>query len=127
MQIIRRSDWGIHPLPEKHETIALEGSFTEQQMQRIKAGFRPRTMDDFWFIYWEEDTLFFHRSWTGFCIYEVKFVREGECYKMIKADINRDPEQYGETNGERDKKTITCLIDSYFFRYNPDYLCDNET
>ena len=29
--------------------------------------------EDKWFIYWENDTLFFHRSWTGVCVYIVRF------------------------------------------------------
>jgi len=32
-------------------------------------GLVPEEIEDKWFIYWEDDTLFFHRSWTGNCIY----------------------------------------------------------
>jgi hypothetical protein len=68
-------------------------------------------MEDKWFIYWKDDTLFFHRSWTGFCIYVVSFAAEGDSFRMIAADVNRDPEQYKATNDERDAGMISYLVD----------------
>ena len=37
-------------------------------MDQIRAGHIPEMMEDKWFIYWQDDRLFFHRSWTGYCI-----------------------------------------------------------
>jgi hypothetical protein len=68
-------------------------------------------MEDKWFIYWKDDTLFFHRSWTGFCIYVVSFSAEGDSCRMIAADVNRDSEQYQGTNDERDAEMISYLVD----------------
>lgn len=68
-------------------------------------------MEDKWFIYWKDDTLFFYRSWTGFCIYVVRFAAEGESCGMIEADVNRDPEQYKEASDERDAEMISYLVD----------------
>ena len=68
-------------------------------------------MEDKWFIYWKNDGLFFHRSWTGYCIYVVRFVAKADNFMMIEADVNRDPEQYNETNDENDIEMISCLVD----------------
>ena len=68
-------------------------------------------MEDKWFIYWKDDTLFFHRSWTGFCIYVIRFAVEGDSCRMIEADVNRDPKQYKETIDKRDVKMISYLVD----------------
>jgi len=71
----------------------------------------PGQMEDKWFIYWKDDTLYFHRSWTGSCIYVVHFAKEGNNYRMIKAEVNRDPKQYMETSDKRDAKMISYLVD----------------
>ena len=34
-----------------------------------------------------------HRSWTGFCIFEVELAPSGEGYEVKAAWANRDPEQ----------------------------------
>ena len=53
----------------------------------------------------------FHRSWTGICIYVVRFVADEHSWKMIEADVNRNPEQHNETNNERDIGMISYLVD----------------
>ena len=68
-------------------------------------------MEDKWFIYWNDDALFFHRSWTGFCIYVVRFAADGATWRMIQADVNRDRRQYEETDDDRDARLISYLID----------------
>jgi hypothetical protein len=68
-------------------------------------------MEDKWFIYWKDDTLFFHRSWTGLCLYVVRFATERDRCRMIEADVNRDPEHYKDTSDERDAEMISYLVD----------------
>ena len=100
MKAAERSDWQTEQLPSKRITIPLNRSLTLSEMQRLRSGLVPEQMEDKWFIYWQNDRLFFHRSWTGFCIYEVRFTSQGDCYRMVDADVNRDPEQYsGQLNG----------------------------
>jgi hypothetical protein len=40
----------------------------------------PRDMDDRWFIYLEGEWVHLHRSWTGFCIYQVRLEAVGSSY-----------------------------------------------
>jgi hypothetical protein len=79
-------------------------------------GLVPEEMEDKWFIYWQDDALFFHRSWTGFCVYIVRFSPEGDGHRMVQADLNRDPEQYGGTSDEHDARMISYLIDLLLLR-----------
>ena len=105
------SDWKTEALPSKRATIRLDRTFPPQEMEHIRKGLVPDQMEDKWFIYWKDDTLFFHRSWTGFCLYVVRFASEGDGCRMIEADVNRDPEQYKESNDERDAEMISYLVD----------------
>ncbi|MFQ5430684.1 MAG: hypothetical protein ACE5E1_10275, partial [Phycisphaerae bacterium] len=87
-----------------------------QETKRIRKGLIPKQMEDKWFIYWKDDVLFFHRSWTGFCIYAVRFSVEGDGCRMIEATVNRDPEQYKATSDERDAEMISYLVDVLLLR-----------
>ena len=73
-------------------------------------------MEDKWFVYWKDDELYFHRSWTGICIYKVKF----ECEEMggvaVRAVVNRDPDQYSNVDGDYDAQLIHYLISLLLLR-----------
>ena len=105
------SAWKTHALPARRASVTLDRVFSPQDMDGICRGVVPETMDDKWFIYWKEDALFFHRSWTGFCIYVVRFAADGDAWRMMQADVNRDPRQHQETDTDRDARLIGCLID----------------
>lgn len=111
MKAAKPTDWKTKSLPSKRTSIRLDRTLSSKEMQRIRLGLVPVQMEDKWFIYWKNNALFFHRSWTGFCIYVVRFATEGENCRMIEADVNRNPEQYTETNDERDAEMISYLVD----------------
>ncbi len=122
------NDWKRKPMPEKNTRIVFEKGYNEQEMEKIKWGFIPEQMEDKWFIFWKDNKLHFHRSWTGICIYIVNFQKEqNNKYSIKDAIINRDPEQYKSTDDEYDKKLILYIIDtlligkpSVFPSSNPD-------
>ena len=111
MRTAKPTDWTTEALPSKRITIRLDRTFSPQEMKSIRRGLIPEQMEDKWFIYWKDDTLFFHRSWTGYCIYVVRFAAVGDGCRMFEADVNRDPEQYRETSDERDAEMISFLVD----------------
>lgn len=111
MKTAKPTDWKTRPLPSKRTTIRLDRTFSPQEIKLICKGFVLGQMEDKWFIYWKDDTLYFHRSWTGHCVYIVRFVAESDSFRMIEADVNREPEQYKQTSDERDVAMISYLID----------------
>jgi hypothetical protein len=124
MKAAKESDWQTQPLPSQRSTIPLDRRFSSAEIQRLRSGLVPEEMEDKWFIYWQDDTLFLHRSWTGFCVYVVRFAPEGDAYRMVEAEVNRDPEQYRETNDDRDARMISYLIDVLFLGRQADFPSD---
>ncbi len=104
------SAWQTKPLPKKRTTVPLDQSFSENEILRFQIGVIPEEMEDKWFVYWEDDTLFFHRSWTGFCLYVVRFVCDDNGATAVEADLNRDPEQYKNTDDQYDVEMIPYLV-----------------
>jgi hypothetical protein len=99
-------------MPEKRSRLALRREFTEAEYESIRHGLVPEQMEDKWFIFLEGETLYFHRSWTGNCIYQLSLRREGEKYAVSDALVNRDAGQYGGTNDAYDERLLTYLIDN---------------
>ena len=111
MKAANRSDFKTKPFPAKHATISLDRVFSNSEMDRIGNGCVPQQMEDKWFIYWDKDELYFHRSWVGFCIYIVRFEPIETGHRMVSARLNRNPKQYGETSDHHDQTLISYLID----------------
>lgn len=99
-------------MPEQRSTVALDRAFSDKEMTALRAGVVPWEMEDKWFVYWQDDCLHFHRSWTGSCVYIVRFRESAGVWHMVGADLNRDPEQYTENNDRRDARLISYLIDT---------------
>lgn len=97
-------------MPARHEAVALDRVFSAAEMVRIRQGVIPSQMEDKWFVYWHDNALSFHRSWTGICIYVVHFVPEGESCRMVRATRNRDPDEVNEGESQHDAM-VSYLID----------------
>jgi hypothetical protein len=94
----------------------MDMSFSMDEIQSIQMGVIPEEMEDKWFIYWERNTLYCHRSWTGFCVYVVRFACDEDGAKAFEADLNRDSKQYNNTDDQYDAEMIPHLIDAVLLR-----------
>lgn len=116
MKTAQASDWQRKELPSEKGTLSIGRRFTLAEMEQVRRGCIPEQMEDKWFVYWENNTLYFHRSWTGICIYIARFHEEQDGYVMRDADVNRDPEQYQTTSDEEDVRLLSDLIDVVLLR-----------
>lgn len=105
-RIATSKDWTTLPMPEKHDEFSFRRHFTEEQMNLLRKGFIPEEMEDKWFWYFEDSRLYIHRGWTGFCIYIVSFEEDD----LLRVCVNRSPEQYRETESEKDMKKLNDLL-----------------
>ncbi|MEH1785461.1 MAG: hypothetical protein V7L23_07685 [Nostoc sp.] len=112
MQIAKRNDWKTEPMPSTYTNITLEKVYSQEEFDRIAAGVIPEQMEDKWFIFYDTPWLYLHRSWTGFCIFKVRFEVVAESVKIAEVQVNRDPEQYSNTYDDRDASMLGILLDS---------------
>ena len=103
----RRDDWKTLPMPAQHEIFVLRRAFSDEEMKALRHGNIPQEMEDKWFWYMEGSTLWAHRSWTGYCIYQIDFKEDG----AHLVTVNRDPEQYRCTSTEDDIVSLNKLLD----------------
>lgn len=92
--------------------IRLDRIFRPDEVVLLKRGVIPVEMEDKWFIYWLGNSLYFHRSWTGFCVYVVQFaVAEDGSARIVSVLANRDPDQYSVLNDVVDAEMLASVID----------------
>ncbi|MBO6061799.1 MAG: hypothetical protein J6P98_06785 [Clostridia bacterium] len=108
-RVARRGDWKTKPMPEQNACFVLKRAFGENEMEALRRGNIPQGMEDKWFWFMEGDTLWAHRSWTGYCIFRIDFSEGGEHL----VTVNRDPEQYGGTDIEEDAASLNGLLDMW--------------
>lgn len=71
---VTRSDWKNLPF-EGGELFAIDLAVTQEEFDRIKLGLLPFSMEDKWFILYEDPYLYLHRSWTGRLAYRLAFTK----------------------------------------------------
>lgn len=73
--------------------------FTDSEYMRMSFGAIPEVMEDKWFIYMEQSTLFLHDSWTG-----------GPCFRVR---LERDSNQWAVVSAVRDQRYMAGESDAY--------------
>lgn len=107
-----RTSWKPEPLPPERELFDLPLLFSDADAERMRKGHIPSDMDDKWFIFFEDGWLFFHRSWTGHCIYAVRLDGSPNGVRVIEAWANRNREQYNSPGTDADRQLVGQLIQS---------------
>ncbi len=88
--IIATSDsWDIKPFKEM-KTIPFETEYSQEEFNKIIQGLIPEQMEDKWFIYYEQPSLFFYRSWTGEPIYKLNFTEVNNKAKVTEAFVSNN-------------------------------------
>lgn len=118
--VARREDWKylpIKPLPAARKKLDVDKVYTNQEMTGIFCGFVPHSDDDKWVMYYEDGTLFMHRSWTGFCIYRVGFTPVETGWSVADVLANRHPQQqYLQGDDVAEVRFLLEMIDCHLTR-----------
>ncbi len=79
--------WKTVPFGET-VSIPYRSGFSDKAYDQLKSGLIPEQMEDKWFIYFEADKLYFHRSWTGQPVFRVEFEKDDSVWLVVKAEID---------------------------------------
>jgi hypothetical protein len=110
-KIAKRDDWKTEPLPTSSKSIAIDKSYSKSEFEKIIVGTIPEEMEDKWFIFYEAPWLYLHRSWTGFCVFKVRFEIFNDRVEIAEVWANRDSKQYQETDDSRDANLLRILLE----------------
>ncbi|OJU76543.1 MAG: hypothetical protein BGO09_16620 [Bacteroidetes bacterium 47-18] len=97
--------------------IMIEMEFSEQQFLKLRKGFIPLQMEDKWFIYYDNEWLYFHRSWTGKGIYKTQINQKpGNCYFINSVWVERDKDNYENEDDNFDIDIFKFLVNKILLR-----------
>jgi hypothetical protein len=112
MKMARRKDYCL-PMPDHHVMLGTDERFTREEFTKMKYGLMPGSMDDKWHIFFENGSLYFYRSWTGFLIYEALFEEKADGSSCLRELwVNCDPSQYGYSGAENEVAKFLRLVDT---------------
>ena len=115
MKTVTKKDWKIKPLPEEKEKLDYHNFFGDADAEKIVHGFKPRDMDDKWFVYSEDDWVYFVRSWTGHHIFGFRLrPTPAGGLKVIESWVNANPEEYNSPGKEANIEIINRLMMNLF-------------
>ncbi|HYW73662.1 MAG TPA: hypothetical protein VE961_21750 [Pyrinomonadaceae bacterium] len=101
------------PLPASRARLPFQRAFSQAEYDQIAWGLIPLQMEDKWFIFLEADCLYFHRSWTGICVYQVAFATRDGAAVVTEALVNRDRSQYRGADDAYEAALLAFLIDNF--------------
>ena len=98
------------PMPARTSRFVFDHLFNPFDSWMIARGFVPAAMEDKWFIYLEGGRLLFRHSWTDTLIFAVEAMWRGDQLYLGEVCVNRDPEEYDETDDSYDSHLLAFLI-----------------
>ncbi len=106
-KIVKRTDWKSFSMPEECEKFKINRKFSKEELSTLRLGHIPEEMEDKWFWYMEGNTLYAHRSWTGYCIFILEIDENAETHNVT---VNRDKEQYKCEDINQDIDLLNSLL-----------------
>ncbi len=111
MEIATKDRWKAIPMT-KPKILGLEILLSEIQFKRLKLGLVPYQMEDKWFIYYENNHVFFHRSWTRFEIFRAKINSlDNGCYSINEFYVEQNEEIYNELHDQNNISNFKSQIE----------------
>jgi len=105
-----QANWKNQPLRGRYSTVPLNLVFDAQQFALLGMGFIPHEQEEKWFSYLADNVLYQHRSWTGICIDKIYFEPCQDGMLATHAEVNRNHEEYDETDDEADIQRIREML-----------------
>ena len=103
-----RQSWKTQLIPVAQVDLDFARTYDAADTARIKRGLIPEVMEDKWFIFFEEPWLYLHRSWTGKCVYGVRFESGAAGISVVGAWVTQEEYPY---NIEHDRAILGFLIE----------------
>ena len=113
-----RGLWQTNEMPEKRSLFEFRRHFSPPEFALVNLGKVPERMEDKWFIFFEEPWVFFHRSWTGDCIFKLRLEPDDIGYNVAEAWVNRDRQQYASAGTTSDIEWLSVVIEKVVLK-NP--------
>ena len=102
--------------PDKYEANRLDLEISTYEFKTLEDGSCSGSMEEKWDVFALRNTIYFARSWTGFCIYKVLVKRRDTTVILSEFQVNRDDSQYKSNDLEYDTIQLKKLLQTFLNR-----------
>ena len=103
----KRDSWKFNPV-NKPVLLKYNLVLSFDKWNLLKQGLVPKVMEDRWFVFLEDNIVYFVRSWTGNCIFTVEIkIMEDNNVLLHKVKMEEDKNIY---RGDSPAETLELLI-----------------
>ena len=111
MEYANVNSWKTKSMPPEQAHFALNRTLTAHAWEILQQGHIPEDMDDRWFFYTERDKVYFHRSWTGNCIFIIQIETQADGTKVLTdVTVNQNKKEYTETDLAKSKELLQNIL-----------------
>jgi len=111
-QVAMADSWKTVPASENFVPLDFTALFLDVEIDQLMKGLVPVSMEDKWFIHFQDGCLYIYRSWSGKLIYRVTFRQRRSKAFEANAEIVDDPDVYSPTSLEYESEFLNFLIQS---------------
>ncbi len=104
---VTRNSWRVQAMPKERKTFILDRILSDKEIAFLRRGYKPKEAEDKWFWFAEGNTLYIHRSCTGFCIYEIDLSDN----RIHSVTVNNNPGQHACRDGITEISELNNLLD----------------
>jgi hypothetical protein len=108
--LVRADFEPLHAITSPQPIPAPDRVWSSIEWNAIQRGFRASEMEERWLALVENDRLYFHRSWTGFGVYEAQFAQVDDSWRIVAAVVEGDGERYRRGSDEYETGFLELLI-----------------
>ncbi len=94
----------------KYKKIECNIILTPKEFKILSFGHIPEVMEDHWFMYCDENTINYFRSWTGIQIFKRYYKLQNDSYIIYSLEINNKKKEYSEENINKSFEIFNNLI-----------------
>ncbi len=107
--VATKYSWGNKPMG-KHVVISFDYFLPEDMMAVVRYGHIPAAMEDHWFMYCDENSIRYYRSWTGLCVFIAEYENVEGGIRIVRLLSHRDSEQNDFEQDTKDAALFLALL-----------------
>jgi hypothetical protein len=108
--MIKRADWKTVISHNDFKVLPIVKILNDADAENLLKGFKPRDIEDRWFVYFEAGWGFIHRSLTGYLIYKIKLDGCPMGARISEAYVSNSKGEYKSNSESEDIKTLNSII-----------------
>lgn len=108
-EVATQDSWKTMPMGE-HVTLVEDLFLPDKEFELLKWGHVPERMEDHWFMYCDEQTIRYYRSWTGHCVYIASYQKNNGGIKINSLQVSVEEKPSNPISVRKDVALFLALI-----------------